>query len=73
MTRIQIAPEDFEDLAEGFWFYEIQEAGLGDSFSSHLRADIERLKVTSGVHRLAYRDFHRLLSRVFPFATSRID
>jgi hypothetical protein len=68
MIRIRIATEALADLAEGFWFYETQEPGLGDHFSSHLRADIEGLKVTSGIYRLVYRDYHRLLSRVFPYA-----
>ena len=30
MIRIQISDEALEDLDEGFWFYEAQEAGLGD-------------------------------------------
>lgn len=68
MIRIRISDEALEDLVEGFWFYEAQEAGLGDYFSSHLRADIEGLKVTAGIHRQAYHDYHRLLSRVFPYA-----
>jgi hypothetical protein len=68
MIRIRISQEALEDLADGFWFYEAQEKGLGDYFSSHLRADIEGLKVTAGIHRQVYRDYHRLLSRVFPYA-----
>jgi hypothetical protein len=39
---------------------------LGDYFASCLRADIEGLRVTAGVHRVVYKNFHRLLSRVFP-------
>lgn len=71
MIRIRIAPEALADLAEGFWFYEAQEAGLGDYFSSHLRADIEGLKVTFGNHRQVHRDYHRLLGRVFPLRAPR--
>jgi plasmid stabilization system protein ParE len=68
MIRIRIPEEALEDLAEGFWFYEAQESGLGDYFSSHLQADIEGLNVTAGIHRQTYRDYFRLLSRVFPYA-----
>ncbi len=42
-------------------------AGLGDYFSSSLRADIEELKVSGGSHRIVYRQFHRSLSRAFPY------
>ena len=68
MIQIRISDEVFEDLADGFWFYEAQESGLGEYFASHLRADIEGLKVTAGIHRHTYHDYHRLLSRVFPYA-----
>lgn len=68
MIRIRISNEALEDLADGFWFYETQEAGLGDYFSSQLKADIEGLKVTAGIHRLGDGGYHRLLSRKFPYA-----
>ena len=68
MIRILISDDAVEDLEEGFWFYESQEPGLGEYFSACLRADIEGLKITAGIHRRGYRDYHRLLSRVFPFA-----
>jgi hypothetical protein len=68
MTRIRIAPEAFADLNDGFQFYEIQESGLGDYFASCLRSDIDGLKITAGIHRMVFRDYRRLLSRVFPYA-----
>ena len=68
MIQIHIAEEALEDLNEGFWFYEAQESGLGDYFSSCLRGDIEGLKVSGGIHRLIHRDYRRILSRVFPYA-----
>jgi hypothetical protein len=55
-------------LDEGYWFYEEQEKGLGDYFSSSLRSEIERLRISAGVHRIDYKDYHRLICRVFPFA-----
>ena len=37
-------------------------------FATSLRADIEGLKVTGGIHRQIFQDYRRLLSRVFPYA-----
>ena len=68
MIKVRIAPEALDDLNEGFWFYEAQEAGLGDYFSSCIQGDIEGLKVSGGVHRLLKKKYRRVLSRVFPYA-----
>ena len=68
MIRIRISDDALEDLAGGFWFYESQEAGLGDYFSSQLKADIQRLQVTAGIHRQVHTEYYRLLSRIFPYA-----
>ncbi len=64
MIRIRISDEALHDLNDGFLFYEVQQSGLGDYFASCLRADIESLRVTTGMHRIVYRDYHRLLSRI---------
>ena len=66
MIRVEISEDARADLNQGFLFYEAQEAGLGDYFVACLRADIEGLKVSGGVHRVVYADYHRLLSKVFP-------
>ncbi|MEM8955586.1 MAG: type II toxin-antitoxin system RelE/ParE family toxin [Verrucomicrobiota bacterium] len=67
MTKIRISDDALADLNEGYRFYEAQDAGLGDYFSSCLRADIESLRITAGIHNNVYQDYHRLLSRVFPY------
>jgi hypothetical protein len=67
MIKVRISEDALQDLNAGFLFYEAQEQGLGDYFTACLRADIEGLKVSAGVHRVVYDDYHRLLSRVFPF------
>jgi hypothetical protein len=67
MIGIRISEEALHDLNDGFLFYEAQQRGLGDYFASCLRADIEGLRVTTGTHRVVYRDYHRLLSRIFPY------
>jgi plasmid stabilization system protein ParE len=65
MKKILISEDAFSDLNEGFLFYEAQDLGLGDYFTACLRADIEGLKITAGIHRRVH-EYHRLLSRVFP-------
>ena len=68
MIRISIAEGALSDLKEGLSFYDTQETGIGDYFLSCLRGDIERPRLTAGIHRVVYKDYHRLLSRVFPYA-----
>lgn len=67
MIEIRIAEDALQDLNDGFFFYEAQEWGLGDYFVACLRADMEGLKISAGTDRVIYHDFHRLLSRVFPY------
>lgn len=67
MKHILISSDALSDLNEGFMFYEQQDPGLGDYFTSCLRSDIEELRVTGGVHRIVHRQLHRSLSRVFPY------
>ena len=67
MIAVRISEDALQDLNDGFVFYEAQQAGLGDYFATCLRADIEGLRVYAGIHRAVYRDYHRLLSRVFPY------
>ena len=67
MKDAEISDDALEDLNNGYTFYEAQEAGLGEYFAACLRADIEGLQVSAGAHRVVYRDYHRLLSKVFPY------
>ncbi len=66
--KLRILDSALRDLEQGWWFYESQEEGVGDYFLSSLRAEIEKLRLTGGMHFVAYRDFHRALSQRFPFA-----
>jgi plasmid stabilization system protein ParE len=68
MMTIRISEGALADLDDGYWFYEFQESGLGDYFAITLSSDIEGLKVAAGIHRKDYRDYHRVLSRIFPYA-----
>jgi plasmid stabilization system protein ParE len=67
MITVRISEDALQDLNDGFLFYEAQQPGLGDYFATCLRGDIEGLRVHGGIHRVVYRDYHRLLSRVFPY------
>jgi len=67
MTEVRISEDALADLDDGFWFYEGLEEGLGEYFRSCLGADIERLKISAGIHSVVYQDYRPLLSRVFPF------
>ncbi len=66
--RLRILASARRDLEEGYGFYEMQDTGLGDYFLTSLKADIEGLRISAGVHRIAFGDYHRLLCRTFPFA-----
>ena len=65
---IRIVASARRDLDEGFHFYESQELGLGDYFLSSVKADVESLKITAGIYRTVYADYHRMLCKTFPFA-----
>ena len=67
MIQVRISEDALQDLNDGFLFYEAQAAGLGDYFAACLRADIEGLKSSACIHRAVYVDYHRLLSKVFPY------
>lgn len=64
MIAVKISADALQDLNDGFLFYEAQESGLGDYLVTCLRADIEGLRVVGGTHRVVYRDYRRLLSKV---------
>ncbi len=66
--RIEILDKAERDLLEGFDFYEDQAPGLGSYFLTNLFSDIESLRLYHGIHRQAYKKYHRLLSKRFPFA-----
>ena len=66
--KIEILDKAENDLVEGFEFYEDQQPGLGTYYLETLYSDIESLRLYAGIHRRAYREYHRMLSRRFPFA-----
>lgn len=65
--KIRILREAEVDLIEGFNFYALQQAGLGEYFLDSLYSDIDSLIISAGVHPVIFYH-HRLLSKRFPFA-----
>ncbi len=66
--RIRILASGRRDLDEGCRFYESQDIGLGDYFLSSIKADIEGLRITAGIHPVIHKNYHRSLCKTFPFA-----
>ncbi len=64
--RVQILDTAEEDLVEGYWFYEMQQPGLGAYFRNSIYADLHALEGTAGVHRIVYKNYHRALATRFP-------
>ena len=65
--RIEILDEAQEDLIQSYAFYESREVGLGTYFLNCLLSDIDLLLLYAGIHQVTY-DYHRSLSKRFPFA-----
>ncbi|MEX0944911.1 MAG: hypothetical protein WDZ38_04495 [Balneolaceae bacterium] len=57
-----------DDLIDGYHFYERQLIDLGSYFLDNLYSDIESLKFTAGAHIIIHKQFHRALSKRFPWA-----
>lgn len=68
MKNIRILESAKDDLKEGYYFYELQEQGIGRYFLEALSADIESLRLFAGIHSLCFGKYYRLLSKRFPFA-----
>ncbi|BET69342.1 hypothetical protein ASA1KI_42600 [Opitutales bacterium ASA1] len=65
--KVRILRSAIEDLAEGRRFYDRQSEGVGDYFFDTLFSEIDSLALYGGTHRVIW-DYHRLLSRRFPYA-----
>ena len=66
--RLQVLDLAINHLIAGYDFYENSEPGLGNYFLTNPYSDIESLKVFGGIHRKAHGEFHRTISKRFPFA-----
>ena len=64
---VGISEEAELDLADGFWFYESQEDGLGAEFRDSVKADIRSLRINGGSHSEKH-GYPRQICRRFPFS-----
>ncbi len=64
---VLILPSANLDLAEGYYFYENQEAGIGRYFLESLSAQIETLPRFAGIHRKV-GGYHKMLVSRFPYS-----
>lgn len=67
-VQVQTTRAAETDLLEGYVFYELQKAGVGDYFLDSLYADIDSLALYAGIHPKPDGRLHRLLADRFPFA-----
>ena len=65
--HVKILKEAHEDIRSGRHFYDAQEYGVGQYFSSTVFADIRSLRNFAGVHPKQHGYF-RMLMRRFPYA-----
>ena len=65
--RVKILSSAINDLYQARLFYERQREGLGEYFFDSLFSDIDSLMIYAGMHAKFY-DYHRLLSKRFPYA-----
>jgi hypothetical protein len=62
-VKIRVLDAAAQDLIDGFRFYEIQGAGLGQYFIDSLFADIDSLLLYAGIHPICFGTYHRLLAK----------
>lgn len=65
--KIRILTLALDDLDAGRFFYEKQQAGLGEYFLDSLFSDIDALLLYAGVHQ-KFSGYFRTLSERFPYA-----
>ena len=65
--KIQLSESAYNDLSDGYTFYELQKQGLGAYFQDSLFSDIDSLSLYAGIHP-AFLGKYRMLSNRFPYA-----
>jgi len=65
--KVRISLDAEADLADGYWFYENQEPGLGSRFRLNLKSEIRSLAVSGGTHSKRH-GYHRVVCKTFPFS-----
>lgn len=65
--NVQILDPAKDDLAEGFWFYESQNHGLGHYFLDTIYSEIDKLATNAGIHPMYDPPYYLMISDRFPF------
>jgi plasmid stabilization system protein ParE len=63
-----LTPAAERDVSEAYWWYEEQDAGLGEEFLRCLEAAISRISTSPLIYPVRFDDFRRILIRRFPYA-----
>ncbi|MDP2326148.1 MAG: type II toxin-antitoxin system RelE/ParE family toxin [Gammaproteobacteria bacterium] len=72
--KVKILRSASRDLIDGYRFYEGQAPGVGVHFVNVLFSEIDALALNGGIHPVYYGNYHRMLSKRFPYAVFyRID
>ncbi|MFC2130658.1 type II toxin-antitoxin system RelE/ParE family toxin [Bacteroidota bacterium] len=66
--KIEILDSAKQDLINSYWFYEKQQAGLGNYFLDSINSDIDSLLIYAGIHPIYFDKYYRMLTKRFPFA-----
>ena len=66
--KIKILSSAYQDLINGYLFYEKQGETLGVYFLDSLYSDIDSLTIYGGIHPVYFNKYHRALSKRFPFS-----
>jgi plasmid stabilization system protein ParE len=72
IREVIVLEEAADDLERGRAFYDRQEEGVGQYFIHALLADIERLALFHGIHRVQHGCFRMLAAR-FPYGIYYLD
>ena len=64
--RVVVLEDAANDLESAARFYESCAAGVGDYFFDSVLSDLDSLVLFGGIHSI-YFQFHRMLSKRFPF------
>ena len=67
MKEIVVLAEAAKDIEAARDFYDAIASGIGEYCVDSLLADIESLRLYSGIHRYSF-GLHRMLAKRFPFA-----
>lgn len=66
--KVKILRSALDDLINGYKFHERLSQRLGSYFLDSLFSDIDSLQLFAGIHQKYFREYHRMLSRRFPYA-----